>query len=122
MMTNEERRTFPRIADERLSLKLKSGDFDAVTHTLNISASGIYCKTEKEIPLMSKVKLVLMMPDASKDERPLKSLEVEGVVVREHPVMIDGRIKHYDMAIFFSDLSEKNREIISNYIAKQKEG
>ena len=36
--------------------------------------------------------------------------------------MIDGRIKHYDMAIFFSDLSEKNREIISNYIAKQKEG
>lgn len=119
-MVNEERRGYPRISDEGLSLKLKLGDFDAVTHTLNVSASGVYCKIDKEIPLMSRVKLILMVPDFSNEDSPIRGLEVDGVVVREHPVIIDGETKHYDAAIFFEDLSPKNREIILNYISKKK--
>ena len=119
-MVKEERRTSPRLADEGLALKLKSGDFDTVTHTLNVSASGIYCKVDKEIPLMSRVKLMLMVPDLSKDEKPVKGMEVEGVVVREHPVVINGEIKHYDVAIFFDNISPKNKEIIANYISRKK--
>ncbi len=77
-MSANERRTFPRIKDEGLPLKLNAGDFDAATHTLDISASGLYCKIEKEIPLMSRVRLVLMMqlfqtdtggPETSPSER-----------------------------------------------------
>lgn len=120
-MPGEERRKFPRIKDEGLTLELKLGDFDAITHTLNLSASGIYCKIDKEIPLMSRVNLILMMPDASGDDAMVKSLEVSGVVVRGHPVIINGETKHYDVAIFFDDLSSKNREIISNYISRKKE-
>jgi len=119
-MVSEERRSFPRIQDEGLSLKLNAGDFDTMTHTLNVSASGIYCKVDKEIPLMSRVRLMLMLPDASKDEKAVKSLEVDGVVVREHPVIIDGSTRHYDIAIFFDNLSEKNREAIQGYISKKK--
>ena len=120
-MVAEERRQFPRIKDEGLSLKLKLDDFDTITHTLDISASGIYCKADKEIPLMSRVNLVLMVPDPSKEDTlATKSVEVTGVVVREHPVIIDGEIKHYDVAIFFDDLSAKNREIILNYIYRKK--
>ena len=119
-MVNEERRKFPRIKDEGLSLELKLGDFDTVTHTLNISASGIYCKIDKEIPLMSRVKLILMIPDASKEDAIVKSLEVYGVVVREHPVIINGETKHYDVAIFFEGLSLKNSEVISSYISRKK--
>ncbi|MBI4974423.1 MAG: PilZ domain-containing protein [Candidatus Omnitrophica bacterium] len=119
-MATEERRGYPRIQDEGLSLKLKLGDFDAVTHTLNLSASGVYCKVDKEIPLMSRVKLILMVPDSSKEGGTTRSLEVLGVVVREHPVIIDGKTKHYDVAIFFEDLSDKDREIISNYIVRKK--
>lgn len=118
-MVSEERRSFPRIQDDRLSLKVKLGDFDTVAHTLNISASGLYCKIDKEIPLMSRVRLVLMVPDLSKDAEAVKSIEVNGVVVREHPVIIDGQTKHYDVAIFFEDLSPKNKEIIANYIARK---
>lgn len=118
-MVNEERRRFPRIEDGELSLKLKLGEFDAITHTLNISASGVYCKVDKEIPLMSRVKLVLMVPSHSKEGEAVKSLEVDGIVVREHPVIVDGRIKHYDVAIFFEDLSPKNRETIANYISRK---
>ncbi len=119
-MVAEERRKFPRIKDEGLSLKVELGDFDTITHTLNISASGIYCKVDKEIPLMSRVKLILMVPDFTKDDASVRSIETSGVVVREHPVIIDGQTKHYDVAIFFEDLSQKNREIVENYISKKK--
>ncbi len=112
-MADQERRAFPRIKDEALSLELKTGDFDVMTHTMDVSASGIYCKVDKEIPLMSRVRLMLMLPDE-------KTVEVTGVVVREHPVIIDGVTKHYDVAIFFDDLSTKNRETIENYISKKR--
>lgn len=116
-MVDQERRAFPRIHDEGLSLKLGTGDFDIITHTLNVSASGIYCKIDKEIPLMSRVSLKLMLPDVSKDDK--TAVQVSGVVVREHPVIIDGATKHYDVAIFFEDLSPKNRETILSYISKR---
>lgn len=116
-MTQQERRSCPRIHDEAFSLKLNLGESDSVTHTLNISASGVYCKVDKELPLMSRIRLVLMMPDSP---GAAKALEVDGVVVREHPVIIDGSVKHYDVAIFFENLSDKDRDAISGYVAKKK--
>ena len=121
-MVATERRSFPRVRDEGLALRLEAGNFDAVTHTLDISASGIYCKIDKEIPLMSRVKIKLMVPDMEKTEKAAKELDVEGVVVREHPVIIDGVIKHYDAAIFFDNLSAKHREVIQEYISSKKRG
>jgi hypothetical protein len=118
-MVATERRSFPRVRDEGLSLELKSGDFDTATHTLDISASGIYCKIDREIPLMSRVRIKLMVPGPGKKD---KELNVDGVIVREHPVIIDGMIKHYDAAIFFDNLSEKSRDIIKNYISTKKRG
>ena len=115
-MISQERRRFPRLKDDGLSLKLRLDDFDSITHTLNISSSGVYCKLDKELPLMSRVKLILMIPDANK-ENALRDLEVSGIVVRQHPVTIDGVIKHYDVAIFFEDLSAKDKDVIANYIA-----
>ena len=119
-MVSQERRKFPRIKDDGLSLKLKLDNFDSITYTMNISSSGVYCKLDKELPLMSRVKLALMIPDPAK-ENTLKNLEVSGVVVRQHPVTIDGIIKHYDVAIFFEDLSEKDKGMIAGYI-KRKSG
>ncbi len=119
-MANQERRRAPRIKAEGLSLKLRAGDFDAVTHTLNISSSGLYCKVDRELPLMSRIKLILMIPDLSKSAMESKGVEVEGVVVRAHPVIIDGKVKHYDVAIFFDSLEPKAKESIDSYIARKK--
>ena len=63
-----------------------------------------------------RIIMTKMMPDPAK-ESALKEFEVDGVVVRQHPVTIDGVIKHYDVAIFFDSLSQKDREAISNYIS-----
>lgn len=121
-MVSAERRRFPRIADEGLSLNLKSDNFDTVTHTLNISASGVYCKIDKELPLMSRVNLRLMIPDVGEGAKDTKTITVSGVVVREHPVIINGQTKHYDVAIFFDDLSKADRDIISAYINQDEKG
>lgn len=115
-MSHDERRRYPRIHDEALALQVNLGDYDAMTHTLNISASGIYCKLDKEIPLMSRVKLMLMMPEPSGRT---KKLTIDGVVVREHPVIIDGKIKHYDAAIFFDTLTPKDRDTIALYVSRK---
>jgi hypothetical protein len=121
-MAQQERRRAPRIDDEELSLELHAGNFDAMTHTLNISASGLYCKVDREMPLMSRVKLMLMIPDQSGAAKEVRNIEVEGVVVRAHPVIIDGQIRHYDVAIFFDSLPPKARELITGYIARKKSG
>jgi len=113
-MITEERRKFHRLEDDTLSLRLDG--FDSITHTLNISPSGVYCKVDKELPLMSRVKLMLMVPDKTS----VKNLNVNGIVVRQHPVIMDGIIKHYDIAIFFDDLLPKDKEIIASYILNKK--
>jgi len=119
-MANAERRRADRIKDEELSLKIRMSDFDVSTHTINISSSGLYCKVSKDVPIMSRVKLILMIPDPVKSDKETKGVEVEGVVVRGHPVIIDGEIKHYDVAIFFDSLEPRAEELIAGYIARKK--
>ena len=120
----EEKRKYPRVKDEGVSLKVKSGDVDIITKSLDISASGIYCKVEKEIPLMSRIKVILIVPktDCDKDlsESPQTvKVETDGVVVREHPVIAQGKIVHYDIAIFFDNISAKDRKTLLEYTQKR---
>ena len=113
-MVKVERRGAPR-SDKDVAMKLKLGELDTVIHTLNISASGAYCKLDKEVPLMSRVKLVIILPEREGERR----IEVTGVVVREHPVVVNGKTQHYDLAIFFEDISQKDREAIDSYVSKK---
>jgi hypothetical protein len=69
---------------------------------------------------MSRVKLMLMIPDPARREKEVKGVELEGVVVRTHPVIINGEVKHYDVAIFFdTTLEPKTKELIADYIARK---
>ena len=68
---------------------------------------------------MSRIKVFLVLPKSKKDipdEPRTAKLETDGVVVREHPVILNGKIDHYDVAIFFDNISVKDREIIRDYI------
>jgi len=115
-----EKRKYPRVKDGNISLKVKSGDnIDIITKSLDISASGLYCKVEKEIPLLSRIKILLILPKSKSGASgavQTTKIETDGVVVREHPVIMDGRIAHYDLAIFFDNISAKDRESILGYI------
>jgi hypothetical protein len=115
MSGKTERRKYPRIKDKNISIKLSSEGVDTITQSLDVSASGIYCKVKKHIPLMSRVQLVLNLP-GKKDQAGPSNIDVEGIVVREHPVIENGRVHHYDLAIFFDSLLPKHRKKLIQYI------
>jgi c-di-GMP-binding flagellar brake protein YcgR len=114
MKQKQERRKHPRIKDKDVSIKLSGDGFDTITQSLDISASGIYCKVTKHVPLMSRVQLALSLP--AKSDTGNSTLDVEGIVVREHPVIENGRIHHYDLAIFFDSLLPRERKKLVQYI------
>lgn len=118
MTQKEERRRFPRIKDKDISVQLTGEGFGAITKSLDVSASGIYCKVTERIPLMTRLGIVLSFPAQKKPSTSI-TLNIEGIVVREHPVMKDGRVEHYDVAIFFNSLMPKERELLSRYISQK---
>jgi len=121
-MSKDEKRRHPRVKDEGISLKVRSGDVDIITKSLDISASGVYCKVEKEIPVMSRIKVILILPLSPKDRQDAREsakIETEGVVVRGHPVIVDGKIEHYDIAVFFDNISAKQKECLLEYVGKK---
>jgi len=117
-----EKRKYPRIKDEGISLRVEADDVNIITKTLDLSASGVYCKIEKELPLLSRIRVTLVVPGI-KGKAPNKPKKVrvvtEGVVVREHPVIIDGKFMHYDVAIFFDNISPKDKQHLLDYINLQ---
>jgi len=115
-----ERRKYPRVTNDKISLKVKTDLFDAtISQSLNISASGVYCKVDKEIPLLSRVKILLMLPLENENKTiRITKVETDGVVVREHPVIEGGKLLHYDVAIFFDNLSSKDRETVKEYVER----
>ena len=113
-----ERRKFPRIKDKGIEIQLKGEGFGVITQSLDVSASGVYCKITDPIPLMTRVDIVLALPGKKKGAS-LVILHIEGVVVREHPVVKDGKIVHYDVAIFFNFLKPGDRERLITYINHQ---
>ena len=118
-----ERRRYPRLKDDRVSLKVKAGDVDTITKSLDISASGGYCKVEKELPLLSRIKVLLILAKPKNETSPQGTVKVEtdGVVVREHPVIMNGKVVHYDVAIFFDNISAKDRQALLDYINSKTE-
>src|SRR3989338_1379552 len=103
----EKRRT-PRI-EEKLPLRVAEGDYQAVVETKNVSASGVYFTTEKPMPLMSKVIITILLPTGTRKNT---KIECKGTVVRVVPVSLQEKTI-YETAIFFDDITEKNKNIIS---------
>jgi hypothetical protein len=102
--------------DLGVPVKIQAKDSSIVTETINITSSGAYCKTEKPLPLLSKVELTLLIPGHSRKNALDRKIECRGTVVRTHPVLIDGKAQSYDVAIYFDELSQSDSRLISQYI------
>jgi hypothetical protein len=109
----EEKRKTPRI-EEKIPIKVREGDYCAVVETENISASGVYFTTDKPLPLMSKVMITLLLPtDRGKNTK----IECKGTVVRTMPIAVQNKTI-YETAIFFDEIDEKTKNIISHYVKR----
>lgn len=111
-----EKRLYPRV-NLCLPLKISSQDVDIITETKNISGNGVYCYVDRDIDLMTKSKIILLVPVIKKGAKVLKRINCKGVVVRKDKVKGEdnGRNK-YNIAIFFNEIKEKDRNILISYL------
>ena len=106
-----ERRRAPRV-ETRLPLSLGDRSAELLTTTHNISASGAYCTVRKFLAPMTKLQVRLELPG---DHRALP-IECQGVVVRVEPPEPVPRRATYRVAIFFNDLSERDRDGLVQFV------
>ena len=103
-------------ASKRIPLKLADPTFDVITETVDISPSGAYCRVTRNLPPMSKIEVVLLVPGKD-SESPTRKIRCRGVVVRTEPAIIKDTDKaHYNIAIFFTDISKRDRKIAEDYV------
>ncbi len=109
-----EKRSYPRIK-RNLPLEIMDLAIEDIIATKDISSSGVNCLLNKEIPLMTKVGITLMLPFVENDKKLEKKVDCKGIVVRSLSRTIENR-PTYEIAIFFDDISDKNRELISKFV------
>jgi len=112
---NFERRSDARF-DIALPLKISGQDYDLITNTKNISCSGIYCQVSRYIPVMTKLALTMHIPLIIGRRKVEKKVDCACVVVRIMPEFVQESVNDYHLGLFFSQIQEKDKALISKYI------
>jgi hypothetical protein len=112
-----ERRKHPR-RETVLSLKISKRGLDVITETRNISCSGVYCRVNKPLPIMAKIGVTLLLPIQNRRNRVnTEKIRCNGVVVRSEPAIVkEADTAYQNVAIFFTDLSKKDKDRITQYV------
>ncbi len=113
-MSTPERRRAPRVA-ERLSLTIGEGKSAYVAETKNLSASGAYCMLDQFLPPMTKLALQFDLPNGARHVR----VACSGVVVRVEPLVAHADRGRYQIAVFFTDLTERDRAAIMRFVRQR---
>ena len=115
---NQDRRKSSRIR-KNIPLKIKEASFDSVSETKNLSSSGLYCKIDKYVAPLTKVDMILLIPQSvgkPSEKEQCKKVECVGTVVRTE--LVNDRIEgdYYNVAIFFSDIKKSDKTCIEKFI------
>jgi len=108
-----ERRRYPRVA-KALPLKVVANGYDFAATTQNISCIGTYCQVDKYIPPFTKIAVRISLPIMTNGQQKMCDLECKGVVVRSE----DEKNGGFNIAIFFNEINDKQRQKMSQYISQ----
>jgi c-di-GMP-binding flagellar brake protein YcgR len=113
----KEKRHHDRVSD-RLTLRTLTPDLDTIEmETANLSLGGAYCLSSRSIPPMTKLRLNIFLP--STDGRPAHlhyPIEVDAVVVRAEQLNANQANGAYRLALFFSNMEDKDRHELARYL------
>ena len=112
-----ERREHPRIKAD-LTLNIDDAGSVIESQVENISCSGVYCRTKKLIPLMTKVMVALFLPYSTENKVGFNKLKCEGIIVRTQEVAVRDEIV-YKTAIYFSSITKPEKNKIVSFIEHQ---
>lgn len=109
-----DRRRAVRI-EESLPVHIGHEDYELAVKTVNISANGAMCLVDRDIPLMTQLRIGVSIPTAGKRSKPLL-IRAKGVVVRKDKDPLTGK---YQLAIFFSDLKSADQAHLKDYVERR---
>ncbi len=104
----EERRKHPRSRRGFAHVEDLS-ERGLINRVENISCSGVLCHTKRPVPEMTKMIIVLDLPDPSSCQ-----IEAEGIVVR--CVAEDRHGESFRVAILYTRVSEDAQQAIKDYV------
>ena len=110
-----ERRRFVRLA-EYLPFEIGHEGYEIKAQTLNISSTGALCRVEREIPLMTKVRIGLALAPVKRASAKPITLNLNGVVVRKEK---DPRTDHFLIAVYFSGIKPRDQNLLGRYVEER---
>ena len=105
-----ERRRSIRV-DEKLPFKIGHEHYEIEAVTINISNQGVLCAVDRDIPMMTQLRVALSLPVSAGMRA--KLLSARGVVVRKEKGLTEGR---FFLAVYFSDIKITDREYLEKFI------
>jgi hypothetical protein len=116
---SSDRRTHERIASQ-LVFEGYGGEQDAVARMVasNLSMGGVYCTSSNDFPEMTRLGVRMALPpNGNPGARKTLSLEVEAVVVRRRSLPSPtGGNPRFELALYFTSISEEQKQMLSNYL------
>lgn len=111
--TVSEKRKNPRI-DHGVPVKLCGPAGDFVTETRNISSSGAYCRIDKYLEPMTKLKITLLLPVKKKGRLAVKKIVCGGVAVRVENIPFENA---FNVAIFFNEIKSSDSRVLADHVS-----
>jgi hypothetical protein len=111
-MTHAERRGAARV-NARLAMEITLGDGRARAESLNVSANGVYFASQRFIPLLTRLRITLELPGEGGGR---SRVSCDGVVVRTEPEAETPDAGEYQVACYFTDISERDQSRLEAYI------
>lgn len=107
MTQQDERRSHPRSSS---GFRVADGSDDGlISHVDNISCSGVLCHTRRPVAEMTKMEIVLELPEPIK-----KKVRAEGVVIRCDAEEPDH--KEFKVAILYTKVEEADFDAIQAFV------
>jgi len=111
-MTHAERRSAARV-NARLAMEITLGDGRARAESLNVSANGVYFASTTFIAPLTRLRITLELPiDGGGKSR----VACDGVVVRTEPEAEQPGAGEYEVACYFTEISEPDKSRLEKYI------
>lgn len=113
-----DRRKHPRkqiAVDGHIACHTEDGEVTLRTH--NVSCSGLYCHVARYLAPFTRVNVAMALPirDGGRQAHN-ESFVIEGVVVRAEPVREAPPTGDYNVAIFFSGMTDEARTLLTQYV------
>lgn len=115
-MAQVERRGAVRVP-ARLAMEIALAEDREHVESLNVSANGVYFLTSLYIPVLTRLRITLELPEGDDGGR-TRSVACDGVVVRTEPEDEDPSVDEYNVACYFTSIGDKDREKLESYILK----